>query len=330
MSAIGLNPVPLSVAGPILAKANGLRWPEDRVRVVELANKYRNLLYNLYEEVKLFDEVSQCICLSDFREPCVRDCDPVHWKGFTLPYDVASVESAWESGNVLTQRSRWRESLVGRHNPGAFMEMFEVPGQFATERDLREVTRLKVYADSVEDNGLTVEVKVVDADWEHQTLAFSLQGDGWVTVDNYVREIISVVLPGHRDGGIRLAQEDGYELSRYTPNEPTPAYRRYKVAAHCNSEAVLIQGTRRMVPVYFDSDIVEVGDQLVMEAAARYFKYGENTTDQKDIKRAEYDLAKMKESLSGLLARNRGRSKQDGTPYQGRPLPRRRKQLPGY
>lgn len=330
MSAIGLNPTTVSVAAPILAKANGLRWPQERSRVLELVNKYRNLLYNLYDEVKLFDEVNHCICLSDFREPCAIGCEPTYWKGFTLPYDVLSVESSWESGNVLTQRSRWRESLVGRMSPGSAMEMFEVPGQFPTERDMNSVQRLKVYAESHEDEGLVVTVKVIDADWKPQTLGFSLVGDGWVTVDHEVREILEVALPVSQVGGVTLAQEDNYELSIYAPSEVVPSYKRYRVGVGCNAEAVLLQCTRRMLPLYFDTDIVEVGDQLVMESAARYFKYGENSTDQKDIKRAEYDLAKMKESLAGLLSRTRGRSKQDGSPYKGRPLPRSVKHLPGY
>lgn len=332
MSAIGLNPTSVASAGPVIAKAYGLQWPKDRIRTVEILNKYRNLLYNLYDEVRLFDEVNYCICLSEFKEPCRgSDCTQDEtWRGFTLPYDVAAVNAAWESGNVITQRSRWRETLVGRNHSNIILEMFEVPGQFATERDLKETARLKVHAEAKDDEGMTVEVKVIDADWNQRTLCFKLVGDGWVTVDAHVREIRSVNLPTGRVGGVTLAQEDGYELGIYAPSETVPAYRRYKVSVGCDAEAVLLQCNRRMLPVHFDTDIVEVGDQLVIEAAGRYFKYGENSTDSADIRRAEYDLARMKELLSGLMSRHRGNAKQDGTPYRGRPFPRRYKTLPGY
>lgn len=43
---IGLDPTTVDRAGPILAAAKGLRWPEDRPEVVVYINKYRNLLFN--------------------------------------------------------------------------------------------------------------------------------------------------------------------------------------------------------------------------------------------------------------------------------------------
>lgn len=329
---IGLDPTTVDRAGPILAAAKGLRWPEDRPEVVAYLNKYRNLLFNSYEDFKLFGNVFHCICISTFRERCATgSCDdPATYQGFTLPADVAAVEAVWDSGEPLKIRSRWREAMTGIGLVGPRVEVLEMAEQFATERDPNSICALKVWCERDEDAGKHVVIEVIDGDWKTRKLDFELAAGGWVTVEERVREIRSVALPLGRTGSITLAQQDGYELSIYAPDETVPSYRRFKIASTCPAGAVKIQGTRRFRSIYFDSDIVEVGDQLVIESAARFFKYGENTVEANEIRTAAYHKSEMTNYLNGLVARHRGHAIQDQTPFKGRPLPRRTKKLPGY
>jgi hypothetical protein len=91
----------------------------------------------------------------------------------------------------------------------------------------------------------------------------------------------------------------------------------------------LIQGRRRYRRIWFDSDIVEVGDQLVLEAAGRMFRYGESSTESRDINRSKFDEQTMRDQLLGLISRHRGSAYQDG-PVQRRAQATPRKSLPGY
>lgn len=330
----GLNPTTVDRAGPIVAEASGLKWQEDRPEVMRLINKVRAKYYNMYEQFNLFADLNYCMCVTTFRERCGSDCgrrgDVSCYQGFTLPRDVAAVEAVWSHGIPLTLRSRWRETLVGIGPLGPRVEAFEMAEKFSTERDPQELTALKIFTEREEDNGLKVTMKVIDGDWKEKTLVFTLISDAWTTVATKVREIREVSLPVGRKGSLTLAQKDGYELSIYDPVETVPSYRRFKVASANCPTTVKIQCVRRFVEVYFDSDVVEIGDMLVLESGARYFKYMEGTKDVSELNAAEYHLGKMQTELSGLVARHRGNAQQDGAARQGRPLPRRLKNLPGY
>ncbi len=313
-----------------MANAMNLDWENSRAEVVDYVNKYRNLLYTQYDRFKLFDNVFHCICVSTFRERCAKDCHCDTYQGFSLPRDVSAVASAWNFGRPLAIRSRWREAHTGIDTARLpRVEIIEMAEQFPTERDQKCLSRLKVYADSKADCGKTVTLMVTTADWDDRRIEFSLIGDGWAVADVHVRQIRSVALPPDLEGGITLAQEDGYELSRYHPTERVPLYRRFRIATSKCPATVLIQGTKRFLPVWFDTDIVEVGDRMVIDSAARFFRYGDSTTEAAEIRRAQYDKSEMEGYLNGLIARHRGHAVQDGSPFRGRPITRR-KSLPGY
>lgn len=323
-----LDPTTISLAGPIMANAIAKRWPEDRPEVVDAINKYRETLYNAYATLKLFDASFHCICISTFRARC-SPCEPCY-QGFTLPSDVASLETVWIYGRPLILRSRWRESHTGiDHGCGPRLEVIEMSEQFPTERGLKEVTRLRVYTEREEDAGKKVTVEVTDVDGKDHTLSFTLVSDGWAEADVLVSEIHTVSLPS-RVGAITLAQENGYELSVYQPYElPVPQYRRYKLASSNCPATVLVQGVKKFVPLYFDSDVIEIGSRLAMESFGRYLRYGEVTTESKDIQRSRLDLEDMWAHVRGIVARHRGASTQDGTPFKGRKVSPRHT-LPGY
>ncbi len=327
--ATGVNPTTVEVAGPIMAKAVGLNWSDNRAESVLYLNRYRQLLYTLYPEYGLFDDVFHCVCLEDFTHGCVGGAV---YRGFTLPEDVDGVEAVFKYGLPLTLHSRWRESHTGIGiGTGSLGKLGAVlmAEQFCTERDITTTSRLKIYTESADDNGKRVVIEGLDHTGKRTKTCFTLVGDGVSVSRTRFSRILSVTLPACRTGALRLMESGGRVLSIYTPCEVVPLYRRMKVPAGCNDSTVLVQGNKRFRDIYFDHDIVEVGNRLIIEAAGRYFKYGENTTDQKEIKRSNMDLQTLGVLLRGEVARQQGNTKQDGLPSH-RPPGRRRKTLTGY
>lgn len=311
-----------------MGDAVGLKVSEDKAEIVKYINKYRNLLYNLYAEFELFNNVFHCICVSTFKEDCAGKCDTCY-EGITLPADIESVEVIWNYGRPLTLNSRWRESHTGVGISGCsrVKNALEMAELFPTERDLQEITSLKIFTELEEDADKCVKIEVITDNNKQTTLTLKTISDGWAVSKMKIKKIVSVSLPPDRIGSITLAQNDGYVLSKYAPYETVPSYRRFKISGHCNS-VVLVQGTKRFQKVYFDHDIVEIGDDLVVEAAGKYFKFGENTADANEIAVGDRWLNEMKRQLNGLIARSRGNSTQDGNPtafYRTS-----RKTLPGY
>lgn len=327
--AVGLSPTTVAIAGPIMANAMNLSWEDDRATVLEWINDYRNLLYTLYDDFKLFDNVFHCICVTEFPQVCTFCC-PETYRGITLPDDILAVEAVYAYGRPLTLRSRWRESHVGIAGPcGVRYDAVLMAEQFSTERDLNSITRIKIFTEHEDDNDKHVYVEAIDSLGKNIKICFKLVGNGFAVSKKKIKKILSVSLPPDRKGSLTLAQADNYELSIYDPWETVPVYNRLKLPTHCTDYAVLIQGTKKFRKVYFDHDIVEVGDSLVIKAAAKYLKFGDAGGDAKEIQSSEYHLANMRKFLTGLMSRHRGNSIQDGSPFKGRPITKTTR-LPGY
>lgn len=315
-----LDPIHLSEAGPIMAEAMDLSWTDDKVRVLGYVNKYRNLLYTLYDEFKLFDNIFHCICVTEFPQVCSTCCHPTY-RGVTLPNDILAPEAVYAYNRPLTIRSRWRESHVGvgvSSYPKA--ESLLMAEQFPTERDLNSITRIKIFTEHEDDADKHVYVEAIDSCGKHTKICFKLIGNGFAISKQKVKKILSVSLPPERKGSLILSQSDNYDLSVYDPWETVPMYKRLKLPDNCKNYTVLVQGTKKFRKIYFNSDIVEVGDALIIESAAKYFKYGDKGTDAKEINRANLDLQNMGMFLKSLMSRHTGKAIQDGSPFKGRPI----------
>jgi hypothetical protein len=308
-----------------MAKAMNFSWEQDRTEVVEYLNKFRVLLHTEYEKFKLFDDTFHCICVQNFVEETGNP-----YQGFTLPGNILGPKVVFAYGQPLRLRSRWRESHngIGVTSLGR-VEAFLMAERFATERDIKKITKIKLYTEHEKDAGKKVHVEVIDAANRQRRIEFTLMHDGWAVSPVKIRKILSVSLPV-RSGSVLLAQQDGYELSLYDPWETAPAYQRMKLAKQCPAGTIIVQGTNNpRKGVYFDHDIVEVGNSLVIESAGKFFKYGETTTDQKEIQTAEYHKSKMDGYLRGEIARHRGEAIQDGSKFKGGRVAAC-KDLPGY
>jgi len=313
-----------------MASAMGLDWSDNRFEVVNYLNKFRLLVYTDYDKLKLFDDTFHCMCVESFYDLCPDPDCATQYQGFTLPEDVLGVVAAWEYGYPLKMRSRWRESHNGIGTSGLpRAEIIAMAQMFCTERDITTTSKLKVFCEHASDAGKVVTMEVIDSRYKQRKISFTLIHEGLAVSPFKVRKILSVSLPSGRCGSVKLMQDDGFVLSEYTPWETVPNYRRVKVATVCRASTILIQGTKKFNRIYFDSDIVEVGNQLIIEAAGRYFKFGENTVEADEINRAQLDKAEMNRLLIGEISRHRGHAIQDGSPFKGRPSPVRRT-LPGY
>jgi hypothetical protein len=308
-----LNSTTFLKAAGIMAPQLGLSMPQDRLEVLTYVNKYRNLLYNMYADVKLFDDYKVCLPIQRFSQQCVGVCSD--YFGVTIPDNVAGVVAAWEYGQPLSLRSRWREAFTGLHDGSSpHMELVQMPETSPTERLLGSLSILRIFTHSAEDDGKVVTVYGKDSQGAPKVASFTLIHDTFVNSTFEFTEISEVVLPD-LCSTIEMRDKSDCTLSVYYPHEHIPKYRRYKINAPCGTQSLLIQGTRRYQDLALDTDVVEVGDRLIIEAAGRYFRYSEETTEKKDIQRAEYDLKTLKDLLSGIISRHRGRNVQDGSPF---------------
>lgn len=329
-----MNSTTLQQAVVWMARAMGLNPTRDREEVVRYVNKYRNLLYNSFNEVQLFDDYEQCFALDTYHQDCHGTACPVY-TGFTATLDMAGIMGAWESLAPLTLQSKWREVHQGKEDSrGEKLTLTPVTGSFATEHDMTTPQQVTLYASSKSDAGKLVHITALGTDGGTHELQFKLNGDGQVTVNRAICRIYSVTLPPDLCGTVDLAQADGRLLSSYPPGILVPKYKRYKVRQgySCPSDTILVQSARTYLPVYEDYDVIEVGDELVIEAAGRYFKYGENTIDPKEQAAARGYRKDMFSYISNIKGRDTGRSAQDTpTPAMKRPRSRvRRRGLPGY
>lgn len=320
-----LNPTSVVEAGLVMAPHLGLDWEINRQEVVNGINNGRNHVYNKYSTKKLFDSSFHCFVPQPFPEECVsrtlvKNC---YW-GATLPPDMSGVVKAFHCGHPLKIRSRWRESFTGKIQCGRELSVISLGRNFPTERELRQPSRIRFYAESVCDSGKVVYVEARMFGDTIRTLKFPLEGDGWVASHDAVCEILSVALPAGRSGYVTLATEDGTELSVYSPWEIVPSYPRIKFLTGCEGN-VFVQGTKRFVPVYFDHDVVEVGDPVFLEFLAGFVRH-RMSRDKNEQGIASLMEARAWQNLDSLVARANAGASQDGDKRGKRP----NRILPGY
>lgn len=328
-----MNTTSLEQAAHWMGDALGLDPVRDEDEVLSYVNKYRNLLYNSWNRVQLFDDYEQCFTLATFYQDChglACGC----YRGFTASLDMGGLMGSWSSLKPVTLRSRFREIHRGKDAPrGPAVEVIPVNGTFATERDMTGTSQLRLLACNPKDEGKIVVVTARTSAGEEHHLQFELKKDAQVTVNRHVCAVKSVALPVDLCGNVELYQEDGTLLATYPPGVPTPNFRRYKVHDTCDATTILIQSARVYVPVTEKFEVIEIGDQLTIQAAGRYFKYGENTIDRKEREAANGYREEMFNHINNIKERERGREHHDGPPavnVQRRPRRSRRRGLPGY
>lgn len=314
-----LHPTTVEDAGIAMAPGLGLSWQDNRAKVVDGINLYRNHLFNNYGKNGLFDDVFHCFCPQKFLEPCTGGkCNT--YLGATMPANVAGVVTAWSCRRPLKVRSRWREAFTGRISDcEGELSITTMPERYATERDFAGEAYIKVYAASNADHGKDVFI----TDRRGKKHKFTLDGDAWVESAQPLFGIESVVLP-ELVGSVTVATETDYELSTYAPWEKVPSYLRIKFNQPCPAN-VFVQGTRQFTKVWFNEDIVEVGDALVMRYMAEFFRY-DTAKDASKRQLAANALQLADANLKGLISRYVAGAMSDKLTKR----PRKSNILPGY
>lgn len=330
----GIQPDTVLNVGQIMAEALGKDWCRDRKEIVTYINKYREYLHLMYPDLKLFTNKFYCIELQCFPEDCIStcSCSGDKYYGVTIPNDIDGILDVWEDHEPLRTYSKHWEGRVGiitGARPRTVMSSTLVHQQFPMERSLQKPSLLKFYSNSSEDEDKVLILKVNTLLRKNQEIKVTLRGDGIVKTKEVVTAVHSVVLPGDLCGTVTILDYDDFELSEYCGYDKVPSFRRLKINTPCNSGKVLIHGNQKFKPVWFDSDIVEVGSRLIIEAAARMFRYGETGTESDDIRRSQMDEDKLKKLIKGALDRKRGQSRQDGNVFHKRRLSKS-PYLPGY
>jgi len=319
MSIDAIQPTTVLEAGQIMAEAMGKDWIRDRKEVVDYLNRFREDLYLMYSEFKLFTNKFYCLELQCYTHDCknLKNCDNTYW-GVTIPEDIDGVLAVWEDDQPLRTYSKWWEARVGivtRDNPQTHMSTTLVHQQFPTQRNLQRSIPIQFLTDNIEDAGKVITITVDTVFDRRKEYKIELVGDGIVTIPTPVTAIHSVILPSNLCGKVILLQEDGYELSEYSGYDTIPSYRRLKVSLECynrcKSGRILLHGNQKFKPIFFDSDIVEVGSRRILETAARFYRYGENSTDTEQLRKASLEEAQLKRLLKGALDRQRGNADQD-------------------
>ena len=300
-----------------MAKPLGLSYPQDREEIVEAINLFRNLLYNKYPNFHLFDNAHACLKLCKIPLSCVDvcDCESDFFWGATIPPNFASVTAAWRYNKPVNTYSRWQE--VHR---GIFSENSVACGVYPTDitsctfRQQTKTSVLSFYAESEADNGKVVVLSVEDENGSLKKLTLELVGNGVVKTPIRVRKILSVVLPSGRAGDVTISQEDDYELSIYSPQESTPIYETIKVVVpeqcKCDGGSIFIKGAKKFHEVFYDSDIVEVGDKILLDLAATYIRY-RKSKDRDEMILSDRALADLYINIDGAIQRHRGNQKRD-------------------
>lgn len=312
---MNLTQTTLAQAAYTMAKSLGLRFPDDRAEVIENVNLLRNLIYNKYPQFPLFDNAFVCLPLCKIPIDCTKDiCGNNFYWGATLPPNIASITAAWHNKAPLRLHSRWQEvnnGLVTEH--GLECAVYPVDEQTVTFRRQKATTKMLLYAHDRNDEGKTVYMDVYDENNEQKRLELKLKGDGVVETPIPVKHIVSIVLPFGREGSVTLSQEDGYELSRYAPQEHVPLYTLIKVnvpiTCECEGQSILIKGAKKYYDVYYDTDIVEISDPILLEKGAVHLRY-RNSKERDEQILADRSLADLYVNLDGVIARHKGRARQ--------------------
>lgn len=290
-----LNPITLLDAARIMAPKLGKQWPLSRTEVVAAVNRARLLFYDILQPASAFSDISFRVRPSTFsHSPGGR------YVGFTLPREVDSLTGVWLCSEPLRVSSSWREAYEGIPPGVNCIGDVISAGNVPTERSLIKVSKLRAFSDGENTGAITLR------GYTHgnRRIASSLplQSNDWFASADEFTNLENVVLPVLKNRVI-LTDDDGYELSHYYPGEGVPSYAHYRCPRSSNS--YIISCTRKYVEIACDTQVVELGDRLILEAAATGLRY-EHSKDASEQRLSSKAFSEMRERLGKVLERTRG------------------------
>lgn len=293
-----------------LEKPAGLTLNINRRELVALANKVRKHFYLLYEEVQLFMDFEQCVCIQTFYQDC-RSCQN-HYLGITLPAGVQQIEGLIVSGTPVSLQNHWRGYQSGIVERKCRTETFDMGDGYCTERDFGGCPfPIKFMCKDSMDCGKRVRVSYYDINGTEcsEEIVLSLEYKATEGAAIGFKRPGGVVLPSDLKGGVvvALGNDASTILSEYLPWENIPNYHRIRINGVCDKDAVLIRGSRRYHDLFFDTDIVETDNELAIEQAALGFKFRDSTSAEPTLlAKAGAHMATARKYLMGEKARDEG------------------------
>lgn len=304
----------LSTFGQVLewiAPKTGKTVDDNRDALVREANRIIEHFYLSYERDGILEHpVEECIMAEKFRQDC-HDCEPTYW-GFVLPDTIQGLEGVRKNDTPLKLHGKWRA-----YHPDAAIACkcdVQVQAEMTRYPFEREFTPgyIKFLAKDKRDHGKKVRVVAIDSRGQEFKEDVCL-ASGYISTSREISSISEggVALPDLK-GSVTASVEDAEGcarvLARYAPHERVPSYRRYRVDGLCESDCLRIVGTRRNIPLYFDTDVVHLGNRLAFEEMALSFKYAHAEDSDPSVGgKAEYHETRARKYLIGEKARENGR-----------------------
>lgn len=274
-----MQPTSLTQAVKFAAK----RYPgESREQLVERVNMVRSVMWNSPEKRELVfrrEDQEQVQQFRDFSSWGYRR----FFTGITLPVNVTVAEYVAINGRRVPIDGEVKENLPpgfngSHHRPTAARLAVKVP--LKNDLPLNNRGPVCFWCKNAADNGLKagVEYQVANGDIIREDVEISTSGPETSQVP--VR-FLSVTLPD-RQGWIRIATADGYDLGNYHPSVISPQHIRVHVNGACCGQLIHWIGLREPMAVIFDSDQVEMADEFAWINAFTWVELHLKTTKTRE------------------------------------------------
>lgn len=304
-----MNCATLAQARQWVASGSGACSKDDLTNTV---NVIRRHFFNLYEQMALFLDVTECYRVQRFCTDCNVCSDS--FLGVTLGREAANVEAMWHNDYPVQLQSSWREFQAGiTPECDCRLQKFDLPGVFSTFADIYPLRpkKLKALCHNPADVGkpFIVRGELVSGargEWLCKlTTEPQVSPDAFRSIDHRGGVIKEVT-----EGRVILADEDGRVLGQYEKEETVPSYRRNKITGlPSDCSVVNIRSARKFFPVYGDNDVVETDNAIAWDDMAHYVRLHKKADKtQMDILAAKDHLASAKAHLLGDQTRNIGKA----------------------
>jgi len=292
----------LEQAAMWVAEATGLRWPENRAKVLTAVNDVRELLY----DVSVFAwQTALTVPVRQFRDGA----------GIALPRFVANVLGVYDlHGRPVPTVDRWGVYPFDENEwVGSPQFQFTDMGEehpFLTDPPVG-CWKLSLLARAGrQDKGKVVTLRYLDANDIERTERLAL-GETAVETQYFIKTIEhnGVSLPTDLVGNVRATAGDTL-LVEWRPWEKVPGYRRLKFVHDCRGAcAVIVHAERRRAPLFDDTDPVETAQKLIWQDGARYLMIHNRTnSDGSDAANASKFLVSFTAKVEEAGRRVRGRT----------------------
>lgn len=293
----------LEQAARWVAEATGLRWPDDRAKVIQRVNDVRELLY----DISVFAwQTAIVLPIRQFQGG----------PGIALPRFAENVLGVYNLANnrPIPVVDRWGvypfDENTFANAPKFNFQDFGEQNPFLNDPDVG-CYKLVLLARSKKDVGKIVTVRFVDGNDLERTEEVKL-GQTAVETQHFIKaiELDGVSLPLDLCGPVRATTGSGKLLVEWQPWEHVPGYRRLRFNHDCrNACAVIAHIERRREPLYDNADPVETSQKLIWQDGARYLLLHSRTNgDSADAANAAKFLASFTAKVEEAGRRLRGRT----------------------